>query len=241
MPSKAKVSQESKATKAPKSKVVKSTETIVEKKTVKPAAKTTGLTAQLFDITGKSQGTMTLPKEIFGQKINENLITQAIRVYFTNQTPHAAHTKTRSEVRGGGKKPWRQKGTGRARAGSIRSSIWVGGGKALGPRKRDVKLTLPKKMKKAALTSALSQKAKDGQIKVITSLTIKEPKTKIIANLVNKLSPGSRTLIVTEKTDKNLKLASRNIQKVSVNSFSNLNAFEVIKNNQLLISKEAIK
>ena len=123
-------------------------------------SKSTGLTANIFDMLGKSVGTMILPKEIFGQTPNQTLLAQAIRVYQANSIKHTAHTKTRGEVRGGGAKPWRQKGTGNARAGSRRSPLWVHGGTTFGPRYRDVKLNLPQKMRQKALTLALSDKAK---------------------------------------------------------------------------------
>jgi len=120
-------------------------------KTVKSKSAGGGLSVPAFDINGRSIGKIALPREIFGQKPNEKLLAQAIRIYSVNQSVHAGSTKTRSETRGGGRKPWRQKGTGRARAGSIRSPLWVGGGVAHGPKFRKVTLTLPKKMKKKAL------------------------------------------------------------------------------------------
>ncbi|OGD92565.1 50S ribosomal protein L4 [Candidatus Curtissbacteria bacterium RIFCSPHIGHO2_01_FULL_41_44] len=202
------------------------------------------LAAQVFDTQGRVQGTINLPKEIFGQTPNQNLLAQAVRVYFANQSGHFANTKTRSEVRGGGRKPHRQKGTGRARAGSIRSPLWVGGGKAFGPHYREVKLSLPKKMKHKALIHSLSLKFKSGHIKVIQNIEKIEPKTKIIANLLLKLRAKGDTLLVLSANPpaggKNVKLASRNISQVSVETAQNLNANIVLKNNQLLISKEAV-
>jgi len=200
-----------------------------------------GLSAAVYDIAGKSQGTISLPADMFGQTVNKNLLAQAMRVYFANQSTHTASTKTRAEVRGGGRKPWKQKGTGNARAGSKRSPLWVGGGISLGPRFRDVKLDLPKKMKKKALMSALSLKQNMGQIKVITNLEAQSPKTKIIANLLTKLDTKGKTLLVTAKPNENIKLASRNIPKVTVDSFINLNAYEVMKPEQILFSKEVFK
>ncbi len=227
------------------SKVAKETKLKVADKSQKVSPKattrTSGLGVQSFDITGKSQGIVNLPSDLFGQKVNENLLAQAMRVYFTNQGTHKAHAKTRSEVRGGGKKPWRQKGTGRARAGSTRSPIWVGGGKALGPRFRDVKLALPKKMRRKALTSALSSKAKDGQIRVITNMENQEIKTKIFANLLTKLEIKGRTLMIVSKPNQKVILASRNIPGVSVDTFSNLNAFEIMNSKEILLSKDVIK
>jgi large subunit ribosomal protein L4 len=195
----------------------------------------------VFDTTGKAAGTTTLPKEIFGQKPDKSLLSQALHIYFTNSSTHFAHTKTRAEVRGGGKKPWRQKGTGRARAGSSRSPLWVGGGKTFGPRARDVKLTLPAKMKKRALYSALSQKVLNGDIKVISSLEKIQPKTKIMANLLANIEVKSPVLLVTTADNKNIKLASKNIQKTSIGTPNNLNAYQILRNRDILISSSALE
>lgn len=199
------------------------------------------LIAKVYDLKGKTVGTINLPRQTFGQKPNPNLLAQAIRVYIARHTPHTAHTKTRSEVRGGGAKPWRQKGTGRARAGSRRSPLWVGGGIVFGPRAQAQELTLPKKMKRQALIHALSDKAKDGNVKIIANIEKIQPKTKLVANLLEKLSISDQhTLLVISQKNQNVKLATRNISQVSVDLIQNLNAYEVLKNNQLLISKEAV-
>lgn len=218
----------------------KAPETVMKKKPAEKVAKLAGLTIKVFDISGKSAGTTTLPKEFFGQKPNSNLLRQAMHVYFVNQSGHFAHAKTRAEIRGGGRKPWRQKGTGRARAGSTRSPLWVGGAKALGPRKRNVKLDLPKKMKKRALISALSQKALDGQIKIISNLEKITPKTKIINNLLAKTDTQKPALLVISEKSENLKLASRNIPQITLDVVSNINAFEIVRSRELLISKDAL-
>ncbi len=204
--------------------------------------KASGLTVPVFDINGKSAGTITLPKEIFGQKVGKNLLAQAIRVYQANSIAHTAHTKTRGEVRGGGKKPWRQKGTGRARAGSSRSPLWVGGGTTFGPRKNEKELKLPQKMRKKALIYALSEKTQSNQIKIISGIEKIEPKTKIISNLLSKLETKGRSLLVTSQNPPagGIKLASRNIPNLKLTAPQNLNAYEVLKNNQILISKEAV-
>ena len=206
-----------------------------------PVTKSTvSLSTKVFDMQGKNVGTISLPKEIFGQTPNQNLLAQALRVYFANSSPRKAHTKTRGEVRGGGTKPWRQKGTGRARAGSIRSPLWVGGGTTFGPRFQDIKLTLPSKMKHKALIYALSEKAKSGGIKIIQNIEKMEPKTKKIANLLSKLEVGKKTLLVISEKSQNVTLATRNIQNISVETPSNLNAYTVIRNNSLLISKDSL-
>ena len=212
-------------------------------KTVRSKPTAQGVSAALYDINGQSLGKVVLPKEIFGQKPNKNLLVQAMRIYSSNQSAHWAQTKTRAEVRGGGAKPRRQKGSGKARAGSIRSPLWVGGGVALGPKYRKIKLTLPKKMKKKALVFALSSKAQAGDIKVIKNIENIQAKTKIVAGLLNKLKTKDNTLLViSDKSNdqKNLILASRNIKQISVSRVNNLNAFEIVKSNNLLFSKEAL-
>lgn len=207
-----------------------------------PATQTThGLSAQVYDLNGKNLGTAALPKEVFGQKVNVKLIAQTVRVYQTNILTHKAHTKTRGEVRGGGTKPWRQKGTGRARAGSNRSPLWVGGGNIFGPRYRDVKLQMPPKMKRAALLSALSAKAVSHEIKIISGLEIAQPKTKSIVNLLSAIGLSGSTLFVVPQKNENLKLATRNLQKVNLEVASNLNALTVITYQNILWSKEALE
>ena len=176
----------------------------------------TRLTVRVFDIQGKSAGTMSLPKEIFGQAPNKNLLAQAFRVFQNNLKDHTAHTKTRGEIRGGGIKPWRQKGTGRARAGSIRSPLWVGGGVTFGPRKRAHKLDLPKKMKHKALIYALSDKAQSSQIKIISNLEKIQPKTKIVANLLSNLEISKNSLLVIAQKNQNVNLAARKIGRAHV-------------------------
>lgn len=220
-------------------KVTTPKKAVAEKAT--KVAKSTGLTVQVFDITGKVTGSTQLPAKIFGTKPNKNLLTQALHVYFNNASTHLAHTKTRGEVRGGGRKPWKQKGTGNARAGSKRSPLWVGGGITFGPRTRDAKLELPRKMRKAALISALSQKASDGAIKVISGIEKIQPKTKIMVNLLTKLEIKIPTLMVLSQKNKNVGLATRNIPGASLEIPSNLNAFIVWQNNNILISKEALE
>ncbi|MBI2599259.1 50S ribosomal protein L4 [Candidatus Curtissbacteria bacterium] len=202
--------------------------------------KTGGLTVSVFDLSGKSVAKVTLPKEIFGQEPNKNLLSQAIHIYEANARPSTAHTKTRGEVRGGGTKPWRQKGTGRARAGSIRSPLWVGGGTTFGPRAKNARLSLPAKMKHQALISALSAKRQAGDIKVVKSIESIRPKTKIVAGLLPKLQTKGNTLLVTSAKNQNLKLATRNIQRITLDTPPNLNAYAVLKNRTLLLSEEAI-
>ena len=223
----------------------KDTETraVAVKKTSKKAraqGESSRLSAPVFDITGRRLGQITLPKETFGGKINEKLMAQAIKVYFANRHPKMASAKTRSEVKGGGRKPWRQKGTGRARAGSTRSPLWVGGGVVFGPKPNDKKLKLSKKMKKRALVSALSQKARVGEILVVSNLEKLAPKTKMAVNLLQKLKVGKSTPLILEQNKKNIKLAMRNIPDVNVDLANSLNAYEILSHKNLMFEKMAI-
>lgn len=229
-----KVSRVPKVSKTKSVKLVKSSLSSVAKSKSK-------LTAEVYDINGRKKGIQALPEEIFGVKVNEKLLSQAVHIYTTNQSTHNASTKTRSETRGGGAKPWRQKGTGRARAGSRRSPIWTGGAVAHGPKPRKLNLYLPKKMKRQALICALSLKAKDAQVKIITDIEKIEPKTKIVADFLKKLETKGSALFVTSEKNQNIKLASRNLQKTSIDIAANLNAFEVIKNKNIFFTKEAIE
>lgn len=213
---------------------------IKKSKTKTTVAKISSGTVTVFDISGKAQGTLALPKEFFAQKVNKKLLAHAMRVYFALLHKRTASTKTRAEVKGGGRKPWRQKGTGRARAGSIRSPLWVGGGIVFGPKPNSRELTLPKKMKKAALISALSQKKADGQIKILVGLDKIQPKTKTAQLLLKKLEATGNTIFIIDGNNTNLKLATRNIPNVGIDRVENLNAFKVLSNNSLLIAKESI-
>lgn len=200
--------------------------------------KTTGFSVPVYSLTGRATGTMVLPKEIFGAKINKNLLAQAVRVYETNQKTHFAKTKTRGEVRGSTAKIYRQKGTGRARHGAIRAPIFVGGGITFGPKPRKVRLTLPQKMKKAALISALSSKMADKQILGLRGLEKATGKTKEMAKLLEKLAVKNG-LIVTDK--KKVYQAVRNIPKLSVLPANQLNAYEILKHENLILTKEALE
>lgn len=216
---------------------------------VKAAATVQGsLSAPMFDVKGARNGTMALPKEVFGVKINKPLMAQAVRVYLANQRQGNASTQTRSEVEGSRKKIYRQKGTGGARHGSKRAPIFVKGGVAHGPKPKDYSLSLPKKMKKAALFSALTLKFKDGEIKVLSGLTKIEPKTKIMDILVKKISEDQnkkqKVLLITSAAPKDLEnvyRAGRNISNVEILNAKLLNTYEVLKYKNLLFMKESIE
>lgn len=203
--------------------------------------KTPGFSIPVYSLAGRASGTMSLPKEIFGVKVNEKLLAQAVRVYMTNQKTLTASTKTRAQVQGSTAKIYRQKGTGRARHGAIRAPIFVGGGIVFGPKPRKVKLDLPKKMKKAALISAFSSKMGDKGIVGVSGIDKASGKTKEMAKLLNKISIGKSTLIVTSEKVDNVVRGIRNIPGVDVMPANLINAYEVLKHDMLLITKEAVE
>ena len=206
--------------------------------------RSSGLSVPVYSLAGRATGTMSLPKEIFGVKVNKNLLSQAIRVYSTNQKSIPGSTKTRGEVEGSTVKIYRQKGTGRARHGAIRAPIFVGGGIVFGPKPRKVKLDLPKRMKKIALLSALSSKMVDKKIMGLSGLEKASGKTKEIANLLRKINGNDKdtsTLVVTaDKTD-NVVRAIRNIPHANVLPANLINSYEVLKRDLLLVTKEAVE
>lgn len=195
----------------------------------------------VFDTEGKETGTISLSKEIFGAKINKNLMAQAVRVYLANQRQGNADTKTRGEVRGGGKKPWRQKGTGRARQGSTSAPHWKGGGVAFGPEPRDYSLIMPDKMKKLALVSALTTKLADSKIKVIDNLNDLGAKTKNMDLTLKNLNLSGSTLLALPKDSQKIVIAARNIKNLEILPVNLLNTYTVLKNSNILFTKDALK
>jgi large subunit ribosomal protein L4 len=199
--------------------------------------------AIVYNQEGKEVGNALLPKEIFDVKVNPDLLHQVAVCQMANRRQPIAHTKDRGEVRGGGRKPWPQKGTGRARHGSIRSPLWVGGGVTFGPRKgRVFKKRIPKKMKRKALFMALSGKAHSNLLILLDKLKITEPKTKKISEILQKLPCKSQScLIALPEIDKNIILASRNLPKVETIQAKDLNVLDLLSFKYLLIPKDSIK
>jgi len=207
----------------------------------KPEAKKAGLTVSVFDVSGKEVETLELPKEIFGLKPNKTLIAQAIRVYLANQRLGTADTKGRGEIRGGGRKPWRQKGTGRARAGSTRSPHWRGGGVVHGPQPRDFSLEMPKKMKKAALMSALSDKVLGNGLVVLNEINFKEAKTKEASKMFVNLNITEKRLVTDHDFAEKEVKALRNLKNTTLMKVADLNTYEVLNTKKLLITKKGIE
>lgn len=194
----------------------------------------------LYDMTGKEVGQVNLTSSLFGAKINQNLLQDAVVAHLARRRSGTASTKHRAEVRGGGRKPWRQKGTGRARAGSIRSPIWVGGGTVFGPKPRDYGYSMPKKVRRQALLAALSSKAKDKDIVVLKELKLKEAKTRLMAGILNSLHVGLKPLIILKDPDGNVIRASRNLPGVGVSLVQNLNVYDLLNHNKLIITQDAL-
>jgi len=229
-----------------KSQKSKVTKPAVKKSVVKEMPKETGLKLSVYSTSGKVLESLSLPKEVFGAKINNNLMTQAVRVYLSNQRRGTLKTKTRGEVKISTRKIYRQKGTGRARHGAKSAPIFVGGGVAFGPRPRDFSLKLNQKSRKAALFSALSSKLKDGEIKIVTGLEKLEPKTQKIADVLKTLSlyQKDKNLLLVMPTANDFKdvvKAARNIQGVSITSSNLLNTYRVLASDNLLFMKSSIE
>jgi len=197
----------------------------------------------VYNQKGEVSGSAVLPKEIFEVKFNADLAHQVATSLMANKRQPIAHTKNRAEVRGGGKKPWRQKGTGRARHGSNRSPIWRGGGITFGPRNdKNYQREIPKKMRRKALLMVLSEKAKNKQIIILDKFELKNAKTKEAAQLLRKLPCGSNsTFIALPNYDKKVFLASRNIKKTLIDEARNLNVLEILNHKYLLLTKDSIK
>lgn len=189
----------------------------------------------------KSVGKADLPDDIFAVEVKNGLLHEVVRNHLAAKRQGNASTKTRGLVRGGGRKPYRQKGTGRARAGSNRSPLWRGGGTVFGPQPRDYSYKLPKKVKWQALNSALASKLADEEIIVLDELAVAETKTKLVRQLLNDLGLTGSVLIIIPEKDEKLELAARNIQGVSVSRVSELNVYSVLAHDKLLVSKDAIE
>jgi large subunit ribosomal protein L4 len=198
---------------------------------------------KIIDINGKETGKIQVLDTIFGATVNQSLLAQYIRVFTANARQGTSSTKTRGEVRGGGRKPWRQKGTGRARHGSSRSPIWVGGGITHGPKPKSWTLSLPKKMKKLALISALSFQAKKDSIKVLESINFDSAKTKDldkVLKVINKDNEKAKTLIVTQDNNISVRRSAQNLSNTQVSMVQNLNTLDVLRANSVILEKDAV-
>ncbi len=195
----------------------------------------------IIDLSNKVVGTLDLADEVFGVRVNEDLLYEAVRHHLACVRRGTASTKTRHEVAGSGKKLWKQKGTGRARMGSIRSPLWRHGGTVHGPQPRDYSYKLPKKMQIGALKSALSAKLRDGELRVVTEFAVSEAKTKLMRKTLEGLDASRTILLVDNSANKNLALASRNLEGVKLVSSREVNVYDLLGHQHVLFTQEAAK
>jgi len=195
----------------------------------------------LHNVKGEEIGEVSLKDEIFNVKINKYLVHQVVKRHLASKRRGTASTKNRSDVSGGGAKPWKQKGTGRARAGTNRSPIWVGGGTVFGPTPRDYSYSLPQKMKIASLKSVLSNKVKNNEIIVLDKLTIEKKKTKTMVEILTNLKAYKKPLIILEREDKDIERSVHNIQGAMVLPVSKINTFDLINQKTIIITENALK
>ncbi len=195
----------------------------------------------VFDQGGNEIEEMQLSADVFAVEVNPGLIHEAVKAQLEAKRLGTVSTKTRSEVKGGGRKPWRQKGTGRARHGSIRSPIWVGGGITFGPKPKDYRNRLPKKVKRQAIRAALTAKVEAGRLLILDNLELEKPKTKEMDALLKKLEiNGEKVLILTGEKDDNIYKSARNIPGTKILIARALNIFDIVNNEYIIATKEAV-
>ena len=195
----------------------------------------------VYDIKGKKVSDVELAESVFGIEPNEAVVHSVLVNYLANQRQGTQSTKTRAEVRGGGKKPWRQKGTGRARQGSIRAPQWIKGGIALGPKPRSYKYTVNKKERRLAIKSILSSKVLEKELTVVDKLELAEIKTKTMVKALSDLKVEGTTLIILPEQNKNVLMSARNIEGVKTILINNINVFDLLKYNKLVLPLETVK
>jgi len=196
-------------------------------------------TVGLFNIEGKKVGDVTLNESVFNVEVNKAVLHQVVVAQLANKRQGTQSAKTRAEVRGGGIKPWRQKGTGRARQGSIRSPQWVGGGIVFAPKPREYRVSLPKSMRRVAMKSALTAKVLENEMIVLESLELDAPKTKTIVTML-KAFDVKKALIVTAESNANVYKSGRNVEGIQVIPVNNINVYDLLKYDNLIITKDAV-
>ena len=195
----------------------------------------------LYDLSGKKVETIDVKDEIFDGQVNSSLLHQTVVMYAANKRQGTASAKDRSEARGGGSKPWRQKGTGRARAGSIRSPLWKGGGVTFGPKPRDYSYNLPKKMRLIALKSSINAKINSRDLVMIEKVELGEFKTKEFKKLLESLKIKEKALLIAELRDPSIIKASRNISFFNIVRPKQVNAYDILRHKKVIITKSALK
>ena len=195
----------------------------------------------VYNVEGKKVKSVDLKEEVFGIEPNEAVVHSVLVNFLANQRQGTQSTKTRAEVRGGGRKPWRQKGTGRARQGSIRAPQWIKGGIALGPKPRSYRYTVNKKERRLAIKSLLSSKVLENELTVVDKLELSEIKTKTMVKALADLKVEGKTLIVLPENNKNVLMSARNIEGVKTIVLNNINVFDLLKYNNLVLPLETVK
>lgn len=195
----------------------------------------------LYNMKGEIVGDIALKDEVFGIEVNENALHLAVVNQLANKRQGTHSTKTKSEVRGGGRKPWRQKGTGRARQGSIRSAQWIKGGIVHGPKPRTYRFAIPKKLRRLALKSALSAKVRDGQIMVLDNLSLDQIKTKEMVNVLKNLKVNTSALLVLPETNETIVKSARNIEGVKTAYVNTINVYDILKYDKFIITQDAAR
>jgi large subunit ribosomal protein L4 len=193
----------------------------------------------VLDLNNQKVGSVELADAVFGAPVNEDLLYEAVRHYLAGRRRGTAATKTRHEVAGSGKKLWKQKGTGRARMGSIRSPLWRHGGTTHGPQPRDYSYHLPRKMQLGALRSALSAKLRDGELRVVREFAVSEPKSKLMRKALSTLEAKKTVLVVDNSDNRNLQLSSRNLEGVKLVTSREVNVYDLLGHEQILLSEAA--
>jgi large subunit ribosomal protein L4 len=194
----------------------------------------------LYDITGSQVGDIELSDDIFGVEVNTHVMYEAVKNYLANQRQGTQSAKLRGEVRGGGRKPWRQKGTGRARQGSIRAPQWKGGGVVFAPKPRDYSYKIPKKVKRLALKSALTSKVQDQEMIVVDRIVLEQPKTKEMVKVLTNLKASKKTLIVLPERDEAVLRAAANIEGVKTAYVNTINVYDILNCDSFIITKDAV-
>ena len=196
---------------------------------------------KVVNMAGEAVGEMTLSDEVFGVEVNGAVLHSAVRAYLMNQRQGTQSTLTRTEVSGGGKKPWRQKGTGRARQGSTRAPQWTHGGVALGPKPRSYRVTLNKKTRQLAIKSALSDKVAGGKLVVVDDITASEYKTKTMVNMLNAVGAEKKALVVLPELDRVVIKSCANIPGVKTSQWNTVNVYDILNSGKLVIARAAVE
>lgn len=195
----------------------------------------------ILNVSGQRVGELELNDSIFGVEVNQHVLYEAVKNYLANQRQGTQSAKTRAEVRGGGKKPFRQKGTGRARQGTVSAPNHVGGGVVFAPKPRDYSYKLPKKIKRLAMKSALSSKVESGEIIVLDELTMDAAKTKDMVNILKNINAANKALIVSAEKNENIYRSARNIKNVNTAQVNTLNVYDILKYDSFIVTKEAVQ